>query len=100
MLPVRMGPNGREGNVGESRDYLELGYASIQCFADDGRLDAVELRKLVDIAMRDGMIDQNEVRVLRNIVSRIRPDEVDETMRAELAVLAERLAGTDAASDT
>ena len=81
-----------EDALKESRDYLELGFESIRCFGDDGRLDAAELRKLIAIAMRDGFIDGNEVRVLRNIIARIRPDEVDEAMRAELAALSDRLA--------
>lgn len=75
----------------ESRDYLELSFESIRCFADDGRLDANELRKLIDIARRDGVMDPNEMRVLRNIIGKIRPEEVDAEMRAELQALAETL---------
>ena len=68
----------------ESRDYLELSFESIRCFADD-------LRKLIDIARRDGVMDPNEMRVLRNIIGKIRPEEVDAEMRAELQALAETL---------
>ena len=75
----------------ESRDYLELSFESIRCFADDGRLDAGELRKLVAIAHRDGVLDQNERRVLRNIIGKIRPDEVDTELRDELQALAQSL---------
>src|SRR5690606_29306041 len=57
---------------------------SIRCFTDDGRLDAEELGSIVRIAERDGVIDENEIRVLRNIISRIKPDEVDESMRRRL----------------
>jgi hypothetical protein len=80
--------------VSESRDYLELSLESIQCFADDGRLDAAELGKLIAIAERDGRFDQNEIRVLRNIIRRIKPEEVDDAMRAQLAALAEKIGGT------
>lgn len=48
----------------EARDYLELSFRSIQCFTNDGKLDANELGKLIDLAERDGVIDQNEIRVL------------------------------------
>ena len=75
----------------ESRDYLELSFESINCFADDGRLDASELRKLIAIARRDGVIDANEMRVLRNIIGKIRPEEVDAEMRQELLALSESL---------
>lgn len=67
-----------------SRDHLEMSFMSIRCFTDDGRLDAEELGSIVRIAERDGVIDENEIRVLRNIISRIKPDEVDEAMRLRL----------------
>ncbi|MBD8525749.1 hypothetical protein [Pseudomarimonas arenosa] len=75
----------------ESRDYLEMSFESIRCFADDGRLDARELRKLIDIARRDGVMDPNEMRVLRSIIAKIRPEEVDAEMRQELLSLGESL---------
>ncbi|PXF63612.1 hypothetical protein [Kangiella spongicola] len=68
----------------ESRDYLEMSFKSINCFSNDGKLDAQELGKILAIAERDGEIDQNEIRVLRNIISRIKPSEVDTTMKAKL----------------
>ena len=43
--------------MSQSRDHLEMTFRSIQCFADDGRLDAAELGSLLDIAERDGVID-------------------------------------------
>ncbi|MGF2686684.1 hypothetical protein ACQUWM_09310 [Marinobacter sp. DUT-3] len=75
----------------ESRDYLELSFRSIQCFADDGKLDAKELEELVRIAERDGVIDANEIRVLRNIISRIKPEEVDDAMKRRLSELENKL---------
>jgi hypothetical protein len=73
--------------MAESRDYLELSFRSIQCFSNDGKLDAVELGKLIGIAEKDGVIDQNEIRVLQNIVKKIKPHEIDEAMRKKLAEL-------------
>ncbi len=75
----------------EPRDYLELSFESIRCFGDDGRLDADELGKLIAIAQRDGVIDPNEIRVLKSIISKIKPDEVDEAMRAKLQALSQSL---------
>ncbi|GAA3924563.1 hypothetical protein [Litoribacillus peritrichatus] len=68
----------------ENRDYLEMSFQSINCFADDGKLDAEELMKIFAIAKRDGVVDDNERRVLRNIISRIKPEEMDEAMREAL----------------
>lgn len=77
--------------MSESRDYLELSFRSIQCFADDGKLDAKELGELVRIAERDGVIDANEIRVLRNIISRIKPGEIDDAMRRRLVEIERKL---------
>ncbi|TQV88513.1 hypothetical protein [Aliikangiella coralliicola] len=78
--------------MAESRDYLELSFRSIECFADDGKLDAAELGKLLDIAEKDGEIDQNEIRVLNNIISRIKPHEVDEAMKMKLEEVSKKIA--------
>ncbi|MFN3579963.1 MAG: hypothetical protein ACK4VV_05775 [Pseudomonas sp.] len=77
--------------MSESRDYLEMSFKSIQCFADDGKLDAIELGKILAIAERDGVIDENEIRVLRNIISRIKPEEIDEPMKLKLAEVSRKI---------
>ncbi len=64
----------------ESKDYLEMAFKSIQCFADDGKLDVRELDKLVDIALKDGVVDANEKRVLSNIFGRLTPAELSPAM--------------------
>jgi hypothetical protein len=74
----------------ESRDYLEMAFHSIRCFSDDGRLDAAELGKILAIAERDGVADDNELRVLGNIVARIRPHEIDADMQRQLAEVARK----------
>jgi hypothetical protein len=84
-------PSDRETAVSEPRDYIELSLESIQCFANDGKLDAAELGKLIAIAERDGVFDPNEIRVLHNIIRRIRPHEVDAAMQAQLTALAQKI---------
>lgn len=81
----------------KSYDHIELSYQSIECFANDGKLDAAELGKLMAIAERDGNIDADEARVLNNIISRIRPEEIDAAMEARLEEVRKKLA--EAASD-
>ena len=77
--------------MAESRDYLEISFKSIELFASDGRLEAHELEQLYALAMRDGTLDANEVRVLKAVIDRIRPDELDASMKATLAEIAARL---------
>jgi len=73
----------------EPRDYLEMSFRSIECFSNDGKLDAKELGKIFDIATRDGIVDNNEKRVLKNIISKITPAELDEEMLKKLAEINE-----------
>ena len=75
----------------EPRDYLEMTFRSIQCFANDGRLDVHELGALLDIAERDGAIDDNEIRVLKKIIAQIKPEEIDQAMRDKLAEVANKI---------
>lgn len=77
--------------MSEPRDYLEMSFRSIQCFANDGLLDVNELGALLDIAERDGDIDDNEARVLTKIIERIRPEEIDQPMRDKLAEVAKKI---------
>lgn len=75
-----------------SKDYLEMAFRSIECFSDDGKLDAEELRRILAIAERDGNIDDNEIRVLKNIIARVRPEEVDDALREMINVVEGKLA--------
>ncbi|TWO70706.1 hypothetical protein FN976_14225 [Caenimonas sedimenti] len=74
----------------ENRDYLELAYRSIQCFSDDGKLLLPELNQLMDIALKDGVVDDNEKRVLRAILRRLVPAELTPEMLARVKELQAR----------
>ncbi len=77
--------------MAESRDYLEMSFRSIQCFSNDGRLDAVELGKILAIAERDGAIDNNEMRVLKGIIDRVKPYEIDPAMRTKMQEISQKI---------
>lgn len=68
-------------------DYLEISFRSIRCFSDDGKLDVNELNQLVDIALRDGAVDDEERRVLAKIISLLKEDELTTEMRGRIATL-------------
>lgn len=72
----------------ESRDYLEMSFRSIQCFTDDGRLMPEELQRIADIALRDGVVDANEKRVLASIIGKLTKAELTPPMQAKLTELA------------
>lgn len=68
-----------------SNDYLELSYHSIQCFANDGKLLIDELNELLTIALRDGVIDDDEKRVLNAIFDKLTLEELTPEMQAKIA---------------
>ena len=70
--------------MAESRDYLEIAFRSIECFTNDGKLRVDEPDKLVEVALRDGVVDENEKRVLRNILRRLKTDELTPAMLAKI----------------
>lgn len=65
----------------EPRDYLDMSTHSIMAFANDGRLDHVEFDQIMAIALRDNVVDDNEKRVLGNIISRLTPAEMTPEMQ-------------------
>ncbi len=77
--------------IKESRDYLEMSFRSVRLFASDGGFNANGMQEIIDIALRDGVIDANEIRVLKEIVSRLTPTEMTAEMRAKLTGLSAML---------
>lgn len=60
----------------EDNSTIELAYASLAFFADDGELDMEELTTLLDIALRDGVITNGEKDILRGVFNRITEPDV------------------------
>lgn len=58
-----------------NRDHLEIAYTSMALFQNDGTLNEEEFNHLLDIALRDGEVNDDEKRVLSNILERIKGDE-------------------------
>lgn len=70
--------------MSENRDYLEMTFHSINCFSNDGKLDIDELKQIVDIALRDRVVNENEKRVLGNIVSRLGEEELQGDLKGHV----------------
>lgn len=65
--------------------YIELAYSSVRAFADDGKLDERELAFLLGLALRDGEIDDDERRVLRNIFTQAAEAGLDSVTASRIA---------------
>ena len=74
-----------------AKDHIQMALKSVEGFADGGKLNTEKLAEILDIAERDEVIDQDEIRVLRSIISRIDPADVDNSMRAKLAEILEKV---------
>lgn len=73
-----------------NNDYLELSYQSIQCFANDGKLLVDELEELLNIALMDGVVDNDEQRVLKNIFARLNSEELTSEIQGKIADIKQR----------
>lgn len=60
----------------EDQSSIELAYASLVLYADDGTIDEEELTTLLHIALRDGVISDREKEVLRGLFNRIHEEDV------------------------
>ena len=49
-------------------DASEMIFRTVKCFTNDGRLDVGELDQIVKIALADGVVDDEEKKVLKNII--------------------------------
>ena len=67
----------------ENKDFLEISYMSIEVFKD-GKLDYHELDKLIEIALKDRVIDDNERRVLESIVAKLTKEELTPAVKTRL----------------
>ncbi len=61
----------------DNQSGVELAYASLAVFADDGKLDMEELKFLLGLATRDGEIDDSEKAVLAGVFNRVLEHEVE-----------------------
>jgi hypothetical protein len=65
--------------------HLQLALAAMPVFSDDGRLDLAELESLLSRALADHQLDDDEKRVLANVLDRAEADGVDGEVAARIA---------------
>lgn len=71
--------------------HIDIALLAAECFANDGKLDANELDKIILLAEEDGELTQQEITALTNVIKRIRPEELDDAMQARLKSLNEKI---------
>lgn len=71
--------------------YIQMLTHSMNCFATDGHINESELQAMVDLAKREGEVNKDELRVLMNVIRRLKPEELSEQMRTRILSLKEEL---------
>ncbi len=61
------------------KSHIKIALDSFEYFQNDGKLDADELKKLMDIAFLD-----NEKEILREVINKIKPETIDDALQAQL----------------
>ena len=61
-----------------------MGYAYLVVFANDDTISEGELHMLERIALEDNVIDEDENRILRKIISRVTKDQLTESVWNEI----------------
>ncbi len=62
--------------MSSEHSHIKIAYSAIRVFADDGTLDLEELNFLMGLALQDGIIDDEEKRVLGNIFNQLSQADV------------------------
>lgn len=57
----------KRANTIRPHSRIEIAYSSIRVFSNDGALDLGELNVLLELALRDAVVDEEEKRVLGKI---------------------------------
>lgn len=65
--------------------HLQLALATTPLFSNDGRLDLAELESLLAKALSDHRLDEDEKRVLANVLDRAEADGVDSEVAIRIA---------------
>ncbi|MGY1408042.1 MULTISPECIES: hypothetical protein [unclassified Luteimonas] len=65
--------------------HLQLALAAVPIFTNDGKLDLAELDSLLAKALADHQLDDEEKRVLANVIDRAEADGVDADVQARIA---------------
>ena len=66
------------------KDYANIAVHAVSAFGNDGKLDEHELAEMLAIATEDRSVNEDEARVLRLILSKLKPSELTYSMREEV----------------
>ena len=68
----------------------DIALSSIQIFMNDGTIDIHELEHMLGLALRDGVMDEDEKHVLKNVFSKVAEHEVAPEVWARMQEIREK----------
>jgi hypothetical protein len=71
--------------MSDLQSHQEIALASIKCFTDDGKLDLEEFNFLLGLALRDNKVDEEEKRVLGNILDQVSAGSVSQKLEDRIS---------------
>lgn len=71
--------------MAKPKSYIEISFESIKVFTDNGTLDLHELGFLLGIALRDGVVDDDEKRVLGRIFKEAEKGRLEPRVQERIA---------------
>lgn len=74
----------------EKRLYIELAYSAINLFLNDGKVDETAFDKWLSLALKEHETDENEKRVLVNLLNRIKANELSAPLRQKMQEVKEK----------
>ena len=75
---------------GGDRDFVKMSFRAVEVVDDQGRVDLDAFDKLVELALRDGIFDDAERRVLRTVISMVDPDGISPELKERIDKLREQ----------
>lgn len=64
------------------KSHLKMALDSITAFSNDAKMDVFELKDIFETALQSGSVDEDEGRILKDIISRLNDDELTSEVKA------------------
>ena len=70
--------------------YIELAYSAINIFTYDGKINEAAFEKWLSLALKEQETDENEKRVLVNLLNRIKENELSADLQQKMQEVKEK----------
>lgn len=72
---------------GGHRDFLVIAHEALSLFDEQGSVDLAQFERLIEIALRDGVLDGDEKQVLRKLITLVDDDSISRELHDRIEKL-------------